>query len=127
MGLEALLGAAEVATPGRRIELRDPIAAYGAPAIEGVRPWLVSDTLAAFAVRVIERAGLDGEGVLAATVLRWARTRVPAAVTGDVEWALQQLRAAKRPTPAPAAPVATTAAPRREPPRYDPVTRRRPR
>jgi hypothetical protein len=126
MGLEALLGAAEIATPGRRIELRDGIAAYGAPAIEGVRPWLQTDRLAAFAVRVIERAGLDGEGALAATVLRWARTRVPAAVTGDVEWALQQLRAAKRPVAAPVVPT-PSASPRREPPRYDSVTRRRAR
>ncbi|MEI8332911.1 MAG: hypothetical protein WCH74_03500 [Chloroflexota bacterium] len=127
MGLDALLEAATCATPGRRIELRDEIAAYGAPAIDGVRPWLQNDTLAAFAVRVIERAGLDGEGVLAAQVLRWARTRVPAAVTGDVEWALQQLRAARRPVPAPPAAPSPSASPRLERPLYPTVAAHRAR
>ena len=100
MELAALLEQARSATPGRRIESRDGIAAYGALGIDGVRPWLVDGALAAFAVRVIERAGIHGESVLASKVLRSARATVPQGVTEDVEWALQQLRAAARPKPA---------------------------
>jgi hypothetical protein len=99
MELAALLEQARSATPGRRIESRDGIAAYGALGIDGVRPWLVDGALAAFAVRVIERAGINGESVLASKVLRSARATVPQGVTEDIEWALQQLRAAARPKP----------------------------
>jgi hypothetical protein len=42
---------AESAEPAHRIDLRDPIAAYGAAAIEAVTPWLKVPTLAAFAIR----------------------------------------------------------------------------
>lgn len=117
MTLAALLKAAGDATPDRQIETRDAIAAHGVQAIEGVRPWLTDDVLAAFAVRVIERVGLQGEPELAAKVLRSARTKVPAGVSDDVEWALQQLRAAVRPTPQPVvratrvAPIRRAAAP----------------
>ena len=101
MELAALLEEAQAAPPERRIEWRDPIAAHGARAIEGVRPWLADGVLAAFAVRVIERAGSNGEPELASRVLRSARARVPSGVAGDVTWALQRLRAASRPEPAP--------------------------
>jgi hypothetical protein len=88
MELATLLDGARTAAPDRRIESCDAIGAYGARGIEGVRPWLGDDVLAAFAVRVIEEAGLHGEPELAAEVLRAARKQVPACVTGDVEWAL---------------------------------------
>ena len=104
MELAALLEQARCATPDRRIESRDGIAEYGALGIEGVRPWLVDGALAAFAVRVIERAGINGESALAAKVLRSARATVPPVVTEDVVWALEHLRAAARPKAA-AAPV----------------------
>jgi hypothetical protein len=104
MELAALLEQARCATPGRRIESRDGIAAYGALGIDGVRPWLVDGALAAFAVRVIERAGINGESALASKVLRSARATVPPGVTEDVVWALEHLRAAARPKAA-AAPV----------------------
>lgn len=130
MELTVLLEEARVASPAQRIEWRDPIAAYGARAIEGVRPWLTDGVLSAFAVRVIERAGSTGESELATQILRAARKRVPAGVSADVGWALQRLRAASRPqattpsTPASAGPASPV---RREPPRYTLVARRRAR
>ncbi len=130
MELDVLLEEARSAPPGRRIEWRDRIAAHGERAIEGVRPWLADGVLAAFAVRVIERVGLDGQAEVASQVLRGARGRVPAGVSGDIDWALRRLRAASRPAPPePAAPVASspTRAVRREPPRFAAVGRRRAR
>ncbi len=115
MELTALLETARSAPPDRRIESRDEIATFGALAIEGIRPWLTDDALAAFAVRVIERAGINGEPQLAAKVLRAARSKVPADVTDDVVWALERLRVASRPKPPP--PPAAAAPMRREPSR----------
>jgi hypothetical protein len=109
MELAALLEQARCAAPDRRIESRDGIAEYGALGIDGVKPWLVDGALAAFAVRVIERAGINGESALASKVLRSARATVPPGVTEDVVWALDHLRAAARPkaavAPVRAAPV----------------------
>lgn len=128
MELVALLQAAETASPLRRIEWRDRIAAYGARAIEGVRPWLADPALAAFAVRVIERAGTNGEAALATQILRSARAIVSPAVAGDIDWALQRLRRRTSPillsAPAPTAAPSARAA-RRERPYLSPVTRRR--
>ncbi len=93
MELSTLLKEAEAASPMTRIEWRDQIAEHGADAIEAVRPWLESPALAAFAVRVIERAATNGHAALATQVLRSARPRVPERDRGDVDWALQRLRA----------------------------------
>ena len=123
--LATLLEQARSAPPSRRIESRDPIAAYGPLAIEGVRPWLADEAMAAFAVRVIEKVGIDGEPALATEALRSARKRVPEAVTGDVEWALERLKAASRPAPAPAAAPAAPAP--RPAPRPTAASRRRTR
>jgi hypothetical protein len=98
MKLALLLEEARTASPASRIEWRDRIAAFGPPAIEGVRPWLSSPVLAAFAIRVIERAGAAGEATIAAQVLRSARTTVPPAVAADIDWALQRLKATTQPT-----------------------------
>ena len=125
MELTALLETARSASPARRIESRDQIAAFGALAIEGIRPWLTDDALAAFAVRVIERAGINGEPQLAAKVLRAARSKVPAGVTDDVVWALERLRAASRPKPPP--PAAAAAPVRRDTSRSASSSRRRTR
>ncbi len=125
MELTALLETARSAPPDRRIESRDQIAAFGALAIEGIRPWLTDDALAAFAVRVIERAGINGESQLAAKVLRAARSKVPAGVTDDVVWALERLRAASRPKPPP--PPAAAAPVRRDTSRSASSSRRRTR
>lgn len=127
MTLASLLASAEAAPPAHRIEWRDGIAAHGAGAIEGVRPWLASDSLAAFAVRVIEQAGINGEARLASRVLRASRLIVPPAVAPDVVWALDRLRIAARPMPAvPVAPV-VPARPPREPARAALAARRRTR
>ena len=119
MELLALLTEAQTAPPMHRIEWRDRIASHGARAIEAVRPWLASPVLAAFAIRVIERAGANGETALAMQVLRSARSRVPAANKEDVRWAMQRLRHAGEPALA-TAPPATT------PPRAKPVHRELP-
>lgn len=130
MGLVALLRSAEGASPLERIEWRDRIAAHGAEAIQAVGPWLENPVLAAFAIRVIERAGSAGHLTLATSVLRAARSRVPERERGDVDWALQRLRGRRsteskkaRPARPPARPVPQIV-PRR--PYLPPVPHRRP-
>lgn len=98
MELAPLLEEAEAASPANRIQWRDRIAAHGSRAIEGVKPWLADPILAAFAVRVIERAGTSGETEHATQVLRSARSRVPTALKGDIDWALHRLRVPSQPT-----------------------------
>lgn len=93
MKLSSLLKEAEQASRVDRIEWRDRIAAHGKDAIDAVKPWLESQALSAFAIRVIERAGTNGQIKLATQVLRSARSRVPERARGDVDWALQGLRA----------------------------------
>jgi hypothetical protein len=92
LDLKRLLEAARSASPDRRIEWRDRIAAQGTPAIANVSAWLGDPVLAAFAVRVIERIGALGDAEVATEALRAARPRVPPAARGDVDWALQRLR-----------------------------------
>ena len=55
--LDDLLAQASSASPADRILLRDPIVAHGALAIEAMADWLLEPTLAAFAIRVLERIG----------------------------------------------------------------------
>lgn len=112
MKLSTLLTKAANASPATRIEWRDRIAEHGAAAIEAVSPWLMDRVLAAFAIRVIERAGANGHVALATQVLRHARSRVPARERADVDWALQRLRASAQietdaSSPTRLAPVAT--------------------
>jgi hypothetical protein len=116
--LATLLARAEGAAPAHRIDLRDPIAAHGAAAIEAVVPWLKDPALAAFAIRVIARVGLNGEREAAQTALRSARRRMDARLRADADWALGVLKVTPTPSPEPAA-ARRTAAPRRaEAPRY---------
>lgn len=127
--LAALLADARDADPAHRIDLRDPIAAHGAAAIEAVSPWLKDPTLAAFAIRVIARAGLEGEREAAQATLRQARRRLDPRLRADADWALGVLRV-ERPV-APAPPKRTLGAPARtESPLYSGGARtasRRPR
>jgi hypothetical protein len=118
--LAALLSRAESADPAHRIDLRDPIAAHGAAAIEAVTPWLKVPGLAAFAIRVIARAGLDGEREAAQAALRGARRRMDARLRADADWALGVLRVAPAPARAPETPPARRrAVPKRaESPRF---------
>jgi len=121
--LAALVESTRQAAPDRRIESRDAIAAHGAAGIEAMKPWLTDEVLAAFAIRVIELAGVNGETELATKVLRASRTKVPAAVSGDVDWSLARLRAVSHPKAVPAAPVAPV---RAVPTRSTSSARRRP-
>lgn len=97
MELTALLEQAMAASPAVRIQYRDAIAAHGDRAIDEVKPWLTDPALAAFAVRVIERAGAHGDPAHAARVLRSARSKVPEPVAPDIGWALARLREAAKP------------------------------
>jgi hypothetical protein len=127
MQLAILLAEAHEAGPDRRILWRDPIAAFGERAIEGVRPWLSDRVLAAFAIRVIARAGEQGQSVEASRVLRVARSTLPPHLQADIDWALARLRAATGlasrtssvPPPSPSDP------PVRERQRFATVARRR--
>ncbi len=96
MELETLLTEARSASPGRRIEWRDRIAAYGDRGIEAVTPWLADAVLARFAVRVIDRAGLDGHAESATLALRAGRKRAPEGVREDIDWSLRRIKAASR-------------------------------
>jgi hypothetical protein len=121
--LAALLADAQVADPAHRIDLRDSIAAHGVAAIEAVGPWLKDPTLAAFAIRVIARAGLVGEREAALSTLRQARRRLDPRLRADVDWALGVLKLERVPEPVPVK-AAPAAPPRVERPR---TTSRRPR
>ena len=99
MELTLLLEQAKEASPTTRIQWRDRIASYGARAIDATRLWLTDTVLAAFAVRVIERAGANGAQGLAIDALRSSRSRVPLAVRSDVDWALKRLRPTTKDTP----------------------------
>jgi hypothetical protein len=59
--LMTLLRKASTASPSERITYRDPIAEFGAAAIEPVATWIADPRLGAFAVRVLERIGQDPE------------------------------------------------------------------
>jgi hypothetical protein len=115
--LATLLTRAEGADPANRIDWRDPIAAYGAAAIEAVTPWLKVPALAAFAIRVIARAGLAGEREAAQATLRQARRRLDPRLRADADWALGVLRVERPSEPAPAKRT-LGAAPRTESPLY---------
>lgn len=127
MQLAVLLAEAHEASPDRRILWRDRIAAFGERAIEGVRPWLSDPALAAFAIRVIARAGEHGQADDATRALRAARSAVPAYLKADLDWALARLRAVTRlASKAQSAPPTLPGGPPvRERPRFSTVARRR--
>jgi len=105
--LAALLEEARAASPQDRIAWRDPIASYDELAIAGVTPWLADSALAAFAIRVIRSAGERAAPDEACRVLRAARPRLPAALQGDVDWAIAALKAVQKRDAAPK-PAATS-------------------
>lgn len=106
--LVELLELAAKADPSDRIQWRDPIAAHGSAGIEAVTPWLVDPALAAFAIRVIARAGAEGERQAAQTALRQARRRLDPRFRADLDWALSVLKVG--PAPVVAAPRRPTLA-----------------
>ena len=121
--LAELLADARQADPAHRIDLRDSIASHGAAAIEAIGPWLKEPTLAAFAIRVIARAGQDGHREVAQATLRGARRRLDPRLRSDIDWALGVLKLEKPVAPVPVKPT-IQAPPRIERPR---TTSRRPR
>lgn len=114
-GLQRLLIAAGEAPPDRRIEYRDPIAAYGGRAIDEMIQWAKDPGYVAFAIRVIGRAAEHGamnEGL--AALRQIAKASPQAVISGDVEAELRRLGAAKAPAPrkhrspgSPRTPIAT--------------------
>lgn len=113
MELASLLTEARDATPATRIAWRDSIAAHGPRAVEAIKPWLRDPALAAFAVRVIERAGSAGASedlVCATEALQAARNKAPSVVKGDIDWALRHLRQLSQLAPTTAKAAASTQA-----------------
>lgn len=99
MQLTALLSEARSALPRTRIELRDPIARFGQRAIAEVAPWIADPKLGAFAIRVILRAGQEGDPGAALRALRGARRTIAESRRDDLEWAIRCLQPTKAPTP----------------------------
>ena len=90
--LDDLLRRARAADGGTRINLRDPIAAFGVKAIVRLGPWLTDPRLGAFAVRTIERAATSPESAtLARKVLSEALRSSVEPVRGDIVAALKRL------------------------------------
>jgi hypothetical protein len=96
--LSDLIDAAAEASPGSRIEYRDPIAACGEAAIDPMTDWLGDHRLAAFAIRVLERVGRDPSSrpSVVAALRAVDRRELPPQLAGDVDWALSALGAPKR-------------------------------
>jgi hypothetical protein len=92
-GLAGLVEAARSASRQDRITFRDPIAVFGTDAITALSPWVVDPELAAFAVRVIGRAGMLGPKSAAIEALTRARPGVSAVTRGDIDEALELLGA----------------------------------
>lgn len=93
--LEQLLAEARDASPADRLPMyRGSIAAHGAAAIEPMRDWLGDHRLMAFAIRVLERIGLQpAERDEVVNVLAEIdRTELPAHLVGDLDRAIAALR-----------------------------------
>ena len=93
--LDELLTQAREADPADRINLRDPIAAFGESAVDSMVDWLGDPRLAAFAIRVLERIGREpNERSAVITILRAVdRSDLPSHLTRDLDSALESLGA----------------------------------
>ena len=103
--LAKLLAQARARSKADRINLRSDIAAFGAPAIEAVAPWLDDPEFAAFAVRVITEAGRLGSRAEAIAALERARPNASPTIRRDIEEGLGLL-GARRSAAAAATPTA---------------------
>ena len=99
MTLPGLLEQAGAASPHERIQWRDPIAAHGVAAIAAIEPWFADRTLSAFAVRVVQRVGENGQSAQAIAALQNARSRVPPHVKADLNAAIRTLQRQSRGAP----------------------------
>ena len=103
---QLLIGAAE-SPPSSRIDFRDPIARHGSVAVSRIAPWLADPALAAFAIRVIQRAAEFGGQADAVRVLRDAMSFLTGPAHTDAQVALGELGVRPRPKASrPAGPVA---------------------
>jgi hypothetical protein len=92
--LDDLLRRARAADGMTRMDLRDPIAAFGPAAVVQLRTWLTDPRLGGFAVRTIERAATTPEaGALARSALSEALISSAGPVRGDIIGALKRLGA----------------------------------
>ena len=89
--LDRLVERARAASPNDRIDLRDPIAAHGAHAVEAMAEWLADPDLTRFAVRVIGRAADSGQRELAIQVLDEARQEATPDQRMDIDDELRRL------------------------------------
>jgi hypothetical protein len=97
--LDDLLRLARAADGMTRMDLRDPIAAFGPAAVVRLRTWLTDPRLGAFAVRTIERASTTPEAAtLARSALSEALSSSAGPVRGDIIGALKRLGAPSTPT-----------------------------
>jgi hypothetical protein len=72
-----LVETAADASAASRIDLRDPIAAYGAPAISAMEAWLEQGRSPGFAITVLEAVGRTADGPGAAAALRRIAAGLP--------------------------------------------------
>jgi hypothetical protein len=91
--LAELVARARGSTPNHRIDLRDPIAAHGAEAVDAVAEWLADPQLTRFAVRVIGRAADLGSREPAITTLLLAREEATPDQCADIDAELHRLGA----------------------------------
>jgi hypothetical protein len=113
---DKLLSRARNAEPDLRIELRDPVAARGARAIDAMTDWLGDPRLAAFAIRVLERIGRDeaNKAAVVAALRAVDREDLPDHLGRDLDAALAGLGVtvrARRDPRVPAPPPAASATP----------------
>jgi hypothetical protein len=88
--LNDLVRRARTAAPNDRIDLRDPIAAHGALAIDAMAEWLADPELTRFAVRVIGKVADAGHRELAVQVLEEARQEATPDQRLDIDGELQR-------------------------------------
>jgi hypothetical protein len=91
VNLNDLIQQARQASPNDRIELRDPIAAYGDAAINAMAEWLADPKLTRFAVRVVGKAADLGARDHAIATLRLARGEATPDQQADIDEELKRL------------------------------------
>jgi hypothetical protein len=91
--LGVVLAAARDASPDRRIELRDEIAAHGEAAVDAMSDSLSDHRLAAFAIRVLERIGREPQHTssVVGTLTAIDREELPDHLARDVDQSLSRL------------------------------------
>src|SRR5687767_7106596 len=89
--LVELIARARGASPNKRIELRDAIAAHGTDAVDAMGEWLADPVLTRFAVRVIGKVAESGDREAAVGTLRLARQEASPDQRDDIDQELRRL------------------------------------